>query len=151
MRNPEFTHRRGFTLIELLVVIVIITILAGLLFPVLVMSKQKSRIARAKGEARELVRSWAAFWGAYGEPGWTFGNSFTMTDTKVAVLQGLDASANTNTIKFMDFSLDAQTSGFQDPWRMLYKVESEMNPVTRWQTFSTRVQLGNRDRHIYGY
>lgn len=46
--------RKGFTLIELLVVIAIIAILAGILFPVFVKTKEKARMASCASNLKQL-------------------------------------------------------------------------------------------------
>lgn len=48
-------HRRGFTLIELLVVIAVITILAGILFPVFAQARDAARRANCVSNLRQIA------------------------------------------------------------------------------------------------
>ena len=50
-------NRRGFTLIELLIVIAIITILAGLLFPVFAKAKQSAKTSATLSNVRQLSQA----------------------------------------------------------------------------------------------
>ena len=47
-------RRKGFTLIELLVVIAIIAILAGMLFPVFAMAREKARQASCFSNCKQM-------------------------------------------------------------------------------------------------
>src|SRR5688500_14651686 len=47
--------QRAFTLIELLIVIAIVTVLAGLVFPVVARAREKARQASCAGNTRQLA------------------------------------------------------------------------------------------------
>lgn len=64
--NPS-SPKRGFTLIELLVVIAIITILMGLLFPVVNSVKEQARKVQAKNDLTQIVNAVKAYYTEYGK------------------------------------------------------------------------------------
>jgi len=59
--------RAGFTMIEILVTIVIITILVGLLLPVLARAKEAGRITQCKSNLKQLGMAIITYSGDYGE------------------------------------------------------------------------------------
>jgi prepilin-type N-terminal cleavage/methylation domain-containing protein/prepilin-type processing-associated H-X9-DG protein len=61
------SSRRGFTLIELLVVIAVLTILAGLLFPVLAQARDAARRTRCLSNLRQLALAHQAYVQDYDE------------------------------------------------------------------------------------
>src|SRR2546428_12527942 len=65
----RYSRRRGraFTLIELLIVIVIISILAGLLFPAFRGVQAQARRAQAKNDLTQIVTAVNAYYTEYGK------------------------------------------------------------------------------------
>ncbi len=61
MITQRFTSRRGFTLIELLIVVVIIGILAAIAIPKFAATKEKTYVAKMKGDLRNLATAQEAF------------------------------------------------------------------------------------------
>ena len=59
--GPAGTRRGGFTMVELLVVIAIIGILAGILFPVIAMSRKKANRSRDLNNQKKQVEAFIAF------------------------------------------------------------------------------------------
>lgn len=78
----QHTSKSGFTLIELLVVMAIIGILAGLLFPVVYLVKEKGRKAKAGIEAKQIENAVKQYYIEYGKfphgngnvTDWAYGN-----------------------------------------------------------------------------
>jgi len=143
--------KRLFTLIELLVVIVIISILMGILLPVLGTVRTKGRIARAQAEMKGMitaVKSYEADYGYLPVGSSSFGGvktgsaADTVYRTFIEILSGADGPdadttpngttsyGNPRNVKYLDvpgsYSSTANgnvcTGDFVDPWGTLYKV-----------------------------
>ncbi len=69
MSLPASSHRRrtAFTLIELLVVLAIISILAGLLFPVIGGVQDRARKTQALSDANQIITAVKAYYAEYGK------------------------------------------------------------------------------------
>lgn len=125
--------RRGVTLLELLVVLVLIGILAGLLLPATQLIRQRARVARAEGEARNLRNAIMAYhheyqrWPVPGQDEQYLGGTFNDNRQIVERLR-TGHSGNPRDIAFWE---DTQTI-FRDPWGSPYRVviDGRENKVT---------------------
>jgi prepilin-type N-terminal cleavage/methylation domain-containing protein len=131
---------RAFTLIELLVVIVIVTILAGLAFPVFQSVQNQTKRAQAKNDITQLVTAVNAFYTEYGKypiatDDTPVANTADLLSTLRAVPSGANAADATNPRKIAFLNVpDAKDpisprSGIRssdgqwyDPWGSTYKV-----------------------------
>jgi len=142
-------RRTGFTLMEFIVVLGVIGILIGLLFPALMIARERARVTRARGEVMALQQAWQAYWMTYGDFPWY--GSRAMDAEAVAVLGGEDATGNRHQIAFMEFDRKHYAEGFLDPWRRHYRIELTREPLavdTTWE-YQTRVNCGNSARNRY--
>jgi prepilin-type N-terminal cleavage/methylation domain-containing protein len=131
---------RSFTLTELLVVMAIITILAGLLFPVVSVMKKKAREGKARIEAKQIESSVRQYYTEYGK--WPHGNGevndysygagggYLENRHLMNVLRSINAAGNENfttnvrKIVFLDIpekSLDS-SGNYLDPWGNQYEI-----------------------------
>ena len=136
-------NKDGFSLMELLVVIVIISILVGLLSPILLTARESARRARAKTELRELERACMVYKQTYDSYPFASG---PMTPENTRILAG----NNPNQIQFMNFKKRAFSDGFVDPWGTPYNVEflNDEDIVTTW-TYKTRIRCANAKASRY--
>ena len=137
----EMTRQRAFTLIELLVVIVIITVLAGLSFPVYQSIQNSAKKTQAKNDITQIVTAVNAFYTEYGKyplPSGANGDEYSVgggtgaSKTLFDALRGTDLTANPRQIVFISPPEDAsQTSPkgkigsdgqFHDPWGSPYSI-----------------------------
>ena len=117
-------------------------LLAALLMPALIAARNYTRVAKARGEAREIAAAWQAYWDLYRQwPAVT-----EMNADAVAILQGRGHSANTNDIQFMAFSRRDESRGSLDPWGRAYRVQTSSDQIVRETQFHTRVYMSNRHR-----
>ncbi|MDI6773801.1 MAG: prepilin-type N-terminal cleavage/methylation domain-containing protein [Verrucomicrobiota bacterium] len=131
----------AFTLIEMLVVIAIIGVLLGLMLPVVMHSRKKARVARAKREVKELDEAWKAYLLSYK----TFPPMpIAMMDSNaLSILRGVTADStnahpnNPWNIPFLD--VRTNTIYYCDPWGVpnttkgVYKVALDTDMDNRVQ------------------
>lgn len=142
-------QKTGFTLIEFLVVLGVIGILMGLLFPALMVARERAKITRARGEIMALNQAWQSYWQTYGYfP--RYGIS-EMDSAAVAMLGGENATHNPNLIAFMEFDRRHYSEGFLDPWKRPYRIEltRDAGAVSTTWKYQTRVTCGNVARSRY--
>ena len=139
-------RKRGFTLIELLTVVVILGILMGLLVTVLQQAKTRARRYKCAAEVRELARAWQSYHATYD----SLPAGATMTASMVDILQGNNPGGlNRLKIKFMDFSSEAITGGYKDPWGHLYRMSLNVGQSTNTWVYTTKVHLSNKKAYPY--
>ena len=69
-----------------------------------------------------------------------------MDPTMVKILAGEDTASNPDKIRFLEFPVNAVTSGFLDPWGTRYQVSIDaLQSQTKTWTYATRVHCANRD------
>jgi prepilin-type N-terminal cleavage/methylation domain-containing protein len=140
----EMTRERGFTLIELLVVIVIISVLAGLSFPVYQSIQNSAKKTQAKNDITQIVTAVNAFYTEYGkypidstvttDTAATYGgtpDSKNLFDT----LRGKTTTLNTRQIVFISPAEDTNQVSpkgkvgsdgqFHDPWSSPYVIRMD--------------------------
>ena len=134
---------------EIMVVMVVISILVGLLFPALLMARERARKNRAATEIRELQKAWQIYFTTYGE--FPSNGRKSMNKTLTEVLAG----GNDDNIVFMEFPEEALGSnsdknGFRDPWGNHYEVDFDVaNAFTKKAAYQSRVQCINAQRYKY--
>ena len=136
----EMNRTGAFTLIELLVVIVIITILAGLSFPVYQSVQNSTKKTQAKYDVTQIVTAVNAFYTEYGrypitttvatDAAATYGQGATSSSTVFGDLRGKITALNTRQIVFISPAEDAaqlkpkrkigSDGQFFDPWGSAY-------------------------------
>ena len=139
----------GFSLMEIMVVMVVISILVGLLFPALLMARERARKNRAATEIRELQKAWQVYFTTYGK--FPANGRKPMNKSLTDVLAGL----NTDGIVFMEFpeaalGNDSSKNGFRDPWGNHYEVDFDVkNAFNKRVAYESRVQCINAQRYKY--
>jgi prepilin-type N-terminal cleavage/methylation domain-containing protein len=142
----EVTRENGFTLIELLVVIVIISVLAGLSFPVYQSIQNSARKTQAKNDITQVVTAVNAFYTEYGK--YPIPNTATTdlaatygqaagSDSKTLFdeLRGKTTTYNTRQIVFISPPEDTNQVSpkgkigsdgqFHDPWSTAYVIRMD--------------------------
>jgi prepilin-type N-terminal cleavage/methylation domain-containing protein len=149
--------RRGFSLMELLVVMVIIGLLVSMLFPVLMIARERGRRTKAETEVRALELAWRVYYQTYDR---LPSGRIKMTPEYTQMLAGKDVSiGNEAGIAFMDVTDRELDEGLRDPWYWqvkaperslhLYQLEfSTYSIPTKW-TYQTRVHCMNHNRGKY--
>ena len=132
---------RAFTLIELLVVIVIISILAGLAFPVFSSIQNQAKKTQAKNDVTQIVTAVNAFYMEYGrypiastvttDLAATYGSG-TNSDVLFKELRASGGTINTRQIVFISPAEDTSQASpkgkigndgqFHDPWGSAYVI-----------------------------
>jgi prepilin-type N-terminal cleavage/methylation domain-containing protein len=152
----NYARRRGFTLMELLVVMVIIGLLVSMLFPVIMLARERTRRTKAQVEVMSLATAWRAYYQTYG----VLPSDTAMTPANTAMLGGVVGANNKAGIVFMRFSEDDLGKGFRDPWYWkvkaaersshFYQLDLNTSSIgsTKW-TFQTRVHCMNHNRGKY--
>lgn len=145
--NAEMEMKRtnAFTLIELLVVIVIISVLAGLSFPVYQSIQNSARKTQAKNDITQIVTAVNAFYTEYGkypitnaatsDAAATYGQPGSDSKTLFEELRGKTTKFNTRQIVFISPPEDSNqvspkgkigTDGqFHDPWSTAYVIRMD--------------------------
>lgn len=132
MKKLEFRRvRKSFTLIEMLAVCAIISILAGLVIPIVGYAKTQTKKAKAKEEMNNLRVALRMFYQEYGY--WPQTTSWTEMSSMLsgninpysgAAGPSFGSTNNTRSIRFMEFKRESLSSSaeFNDPWGMPYLV-----------------------------
>ena len=144
--------KHSFTLIELLTVMAIIGILASMLIVAVHLTKKRTYIAKSKGELRELIKAWNAFWITYGywPPALQGATNAPMTGDNIKYLLGLtDLPENPQKIKFLELGANALTEGFKDPWGRYYMVDFSRTHTPGEDVYQATVFFPQRKRYKY--
>jgi prepilin-type N-terminal cleavage/methylation domain-containing protein len=138
----EMTRDRAFTLVELLVVIVIISVLAGLSFPVYQGIRNSAKKTQAKNDVLQIVTAVNAFYTEYGrypiastvttDIAATFGQGGSDSKPLFEELRGKTTTFNTRQIVFISPAEDTNLASpkgkvgsdgqFHDPWGSAYVI-----------------------------
>jgi len=134
---------------EIMVVMVVISILVGLLFPALLMARERARKNRAGAEIRELQKAWQMYFTTY--QSFPASGQRSMNKSMVEVLAG----GNPDGIVFMELPEaalgdDSEKNGFRDPWGNHYEVDFDVkNAFNKKVAYESRVQCINAQRYKY--
>jgi type II secretory pathway pseudopilin PulG len=146
-------------LMELLVVMVIIGLLVSMLFPVLMLARERGRRTKAETEVRAIEIAWRAYYQTYDR---LPSGGIKMTPEYTQMLAGKDVSiGNEAGIAFMDVTDRELQEGLRDPWywqvkaaerddhyyQIMFSTDSTSIP-TKW-TYQTRVHCMNHNRGKY--
>ncbi len=143
-----------FTLIELLVVIAIISILMGLLIPVVGQVQNRARKTRARGQMTSLITAIKQYESTYGLlPGPT-GETERLTeatyDEMCQILAKVDISGknqkdngNMRNIRFLEAPQGFEDNGYIDPWGEKFAVMMDLD-------YDGEVTGPNGDETLYG-
>ncbi len=137
----------AFTLIELFVVMAVITILAGLAFPVFNMVQNTAKKTQAKNDLVQIVTAVNAFYTEYGNYPTSAttdamaklgANTGTSSGTLFTELRGLTSTMNTRQIVFISppnakdqtnprSGINTADNQLYDPWGMPYGLQMDAN------------------------
>jgi prepilin-type N-terminal cleavage/methylation domain-containing protein len=141
----EMNRENAFTLIELLVVIVIISVLAGLSFPVYQSIQNSARKTQAKNDLTQIVTAVSAFYTEYGkypiastvttDAAATYGQAGADSKALFDELRGKATTLNTRQVVFISPAEDTNQVSpkgkigndgqFHDPWSTAYIIRMD--------------------------
>jgi len=129
-KEGKVMRKLSFTLMELLVVMAIISVLMGILLPVLSKVRDQAKREKARHSVVQVAAAWACYLGDYrhfpeanGSPVAISQSGCEMDTNAMSILAGKDGFYNDRGFIYMDFATnDLKAGGLIDPWGTRYQV-----------------------------